>query len=63
MAVRPVDLEEKQREAPAGLALRCDDCLAAYPAAPEAWEWMFPDDLIVCEGCGSELVLGELVAD
>lgn len=60
MSIRPVDLESK--EGLARLALHCGDCLAAYPAEPAAYEWMFPHDTIVCEGCGSELVLTELAA-
>jgi hypothetical protein len=54
MSVRPKDLRDD--EAP-WFALHCGECVVDYTAEPGAYTWMFPDDLIVCEGCGSELVL------
>lgn len=56
MAVRPSDLKE---ESAAWLALHCGECVVDYSAHPGAYGWMFPDDMIVCEGCGTELVLEE----
>lgn len=55
MSVRPKDL----REDGARFALHCGECVADYTACREAYVWMFEDDLIVCEGCGTELVLEE----
>lgn len=58
MSVRPKDLKE---EGTAPLALHCGDCVADYSAAKDDYDWMFPDDFIVCMGCGLELVLTEKV--
>lgn len=52
MPVRPRDL----RGASSRTVLHCGECVVDYPAEPDVWEWMFDTDLIVCEGCGEELV-------
>jgi hypothetical protein len=57
MPVRPKDLVETQREQ----TLHCGHCLLDYPAIAECYSWMFDGDLIVCEGCGEELVVMEKV--
>jgi hypothetical protein len=54
--VRPKDLT---KESAPWLALHCGECIVDYPAFPDAYSWMFDDDVIVCEGCGTELVLEE----
>lgn len=59
MAVRPKDLNEKPRAGE--LALHCGECVVDYPAVPELYDWMFDGDLIVCAGCGGELIAVEKV--
>ncbi len=59
MPVRPKDLPEVARE----LALECGECVVGYPANRAHYDWMFEGDLIVCEGCGAELMLSCLAPD
>lgn len=56
MSVRPKDLKE---DGAPRYALHCGECVADYSASPLAYDWMFANDLIVCEGCGAELTLEE----
>ncbi len=56
MSVRPKDLRESNSQR---LALHCGECVVDYSASPDHYGWMFAEDLIVCEGCGGELVLEE----
>jgi hypothetical protein len=56
MSVRPKDLS---KDSAAWCVLNCGDCVVDYPATPEAYDWMFPEDDIVCAGCGGELALEE----
>lgn len=51
--VRPVELK---RDGDCLTVLRCDECVAEYLVNPSDYAWMFERDVIVCEGCGSELV-------
>jgi DNA-directed RNA polymerase subunit RPC12/RpoP len=59
MTVRPSDLRV---EGAGRYALHCGECVTDYSASPLAYDWMFEQDLIVCEACGSELVLEEKTA-
>jgi hypothetical protein len=57
MTVRPKDLA---KQCTAGRVLSCGECVIDYSAQPDAYVWMFPGDPIVCEACGTELVLEEI---
>lgn len=59
MTVRPSDLQGD----PGSRALRCGECLIDYPAVRELYEWMFEGDVIVCVGCGAELMLWDQVPE
>lgn len=56
MTVRPKDLNDYRAQTS---VLHCGECVADYPARRDVYTWMFETDLIVCEGCGNELVLEE----
>lgn len=56
MAVRPQDLKDYRAHTS---VLHCGECVIDYSALPSDYVWMFPTDLIVCEGCGAELVMEE----
>ena len=56
MTIRPKDLSS---ELTPSSVLHCGECVLDYPATPEVYCWMFSSDPIVCEGCGTELVLEE----
>lgn len=56
MSVRPKDLKDYNEPS---TVLHCGECVVDYPATPDVYSWMFDTDLIVCQGCGCELVVEE----
>ena len=63
MTITPRMLSSMESEKVPLAALHCGECLTDYPALPDAYDWMFDDDLIVCAACGSELVLTTTTTD